>query len=145
MFRCLALMLTLAALLLAQEPQRGQGQSGPGAVSAAISVQWPTLFEGHTEDLQIFFSVVNDGSSTIKPNVEGSHLLINGTEPGDWINVIGNGIRTPLFLSLPPGEALRFTYQLGRYFGKPGLYIVGWRGDGFKAPEIAIRVLPRKR
>jgi hypothetical protein len=33
---------------------------------------------------------------------------------------------------------------LGRYFKEPGIYKVSWRGEGFEAPTIVFRVMPRK-
>jgi hypothetical protein len=129
MFRFAGFFLAIVASLLAK-----------GAVWAAISVQRPVLFEGHNDAFQMFFSVVNDGSSAINPQIERSHLLINGVEPKDWSLIIINGLRTPDFFSLPPGRLLQFSYALGRYFEKPGIYTVGWRGDNFKAADITIRV-----
>jgi hypothetical protein len=112
---------------------------------AAISVPQPIYVEGYeTEHLQIYFGVYNDGASAVGPNVESSHLYINGVEPQDWPFVIGNGIRNDLFRSLPPGEILQFTYLLGpQYFQKPGVYTLRWEGESFKSSELTFRVAPR--
>ena len=114
---------------------------------AAISVPQPIIEEGgDVEHLPINFGVVNDGHATVDPNVESSHLFINGVEPPDWSFVIHNGIRGSSFYALPPGQALEFGYLLGpRYFQKPGAYTVRWEGENFKSPELTFRGVPRNR
>jgi hypothetical protein len=143
MIRFAGMAVILAALLLGQRPDASQGENVK--VWAAISVQPTIYWEGNTDALVVHFGLVNDGSSTINPNVESSHLLINGVEPKDWGNVIINGLRTPSFRALPPRQTLNFSYVLGRYFQKPGVYTVGWQGAHFKASDITLRVLPRQQ
>lgn len=130
-----------------QGQQKGQGQEPKPIFKlwAGISVSQPIYVEGYeTEHLQIYFGVYNDGASAVGPNVDSSHLLINGVEPQDWSLVIGNGIRNELFSSLPPGQTLQFTYVLGpRYFQKPGIYTVRWESENFKSPDLTFRVVPR--
>ena len=71
----------------------------------------PIYVEGSdTDRLQVYFGIYNDGASAVSPNVESSHLYVNGVEPKDWSLVISNGIRNELFSSLPPGQTLQFTY-----------------------------------
>jgi|ERR1043166_765636 hypothetical protein len=142
MLKFAELASVFAALLFAQQPNVSYGDKIK--LWAAISVQ-PIYWEGKTDALQVQFGLVNDGGSTINPNIESSHLLINGVEPKDWSFVIGNGPRTPSDYALPPGQPLIFGYALGRYFQKPGVYTVGWRGENFKASDITLRVLPRQR
>ncbi len=93
--------------------------------------------------MSLSFVVVNDGQVAANPRVESSHLFINGVEPDDWRNVIINGLRTPDFISLAPGNILSFGYELGpRYFSSPGIYSVRWEGENFKSAEITFRVMP---
>ena len=101
-----------AALLLAQQPNVSQGNKVK--LWAAISVQ-PIYWEGNTNALQVHFALVNDGNSTINPNIESSHLLVNGVELKDWSFVIHNGIGTPSVYALPPGQPLIFGYALGMF------------------------------
>ena len=98
--------------------------------------------EGGTANLQIYFGVVNDGRSTVNPKIGASHLSVNGVEPKDWLIGINNGPRTLEFQALPPGHFLSFSYMLGRYFAKPGIYTVRWWGQNFRAQPITLRVLP---
>src|SRR5262245_41282778 len=106
----------------------------------------PIFSEGGTANLQISFGLVNDGSLTVNPKIGSSHLLINGAEPRGWGPiVINNGIRALEFTALPPGHSLRFGYVLGRYFHKPVVYTVGWRGENFRAQSITSPVLPGTR
>jgi|SRR5579862_4436566 len=133
----------------AQATQEESQRQNPKQSSlwAAISVPQP-VFEagGETERLQISFGVYNDGASAVGPNVESSHLFINGVEAQDWQIVISSGLRNELFSSLPPGETLQFTYLLGlKYFQKPGIYTVRWEGENFKSPDLTFRVVPRNR
>jgi hypothetical protein len=132
-----------------QGQPKGQGKKPQPTAKlwAAISVPQPIYVEGsETDRLQVYFGIYNGGDSTVSPNVESSHLFVNGVEPSDWQIVISNGIRNELFASLPPGETLQFTYLLGpRYFQKPGIYTVRWQGENFKSPELTFRVVPRNR
>jgi hypothetical protein len=143
MLKFAQLAFVFAALLFAQQPNVSHGDKVK--LWAAISVFQPIYWEGKTDALQVEFGLVNDGSSTINPNIESSHLLINGVELKDWSFVIHNGIGTPSDYALPPGQPLIFGAALGRYFQKPGVYTVGWRGETFKASDITLRVLPRQR
>jgi hypothetical protein len=145
MFRRVGLVLATATFVLAQGRSDIQGQPTPTELWAAITVQEPIFQEGRTEKLQIYFGLVNDGASTVNPRIGSSHLLINGVEPKDWPNVINNGLRTPQFYSLPPGQSLTFTYVLGRYFQKPGVYTLRWKGENFRSADLTFRVLPGKR
>ncbi len=112
---------------------------------AAIGVVKPVFQPGEMSGESLSFAIVNDGAARVNPQVESSHLLINGTEPQDWGFVITNGIRGSSFYSLAPGELLSFGYQLGgRYFGKPGIYTVRWEGPQFRSAEITFRVLAGK-
>lgn len=125
----------LAALLVAQTP-------APAKLWAGISVPEPVFSAANVARLQIFFAVVNDGSVPVNPDVEASHLLINGAEPKDWRFIIGNGLRTEYFRSLPPNHTLGFSYQLGRLFVKPGIYSVRWESANFKSADLVFRVVP---
>ena len=114
----------------------------PQKLWSAISVAQPVFQLNEAGTLQLYFAVVNDGDTVANPNVETSHLIINGSEPKDWSSLISNGPRTPYFTALPPGQALSFTYQLGsRYFAMPGIYTVRWEGPDFRSPEITFRVI----
>lgn len=138
----------IAGFAQAQGANEAQAQKPKQAkLWAAISVPQRIYVEGYgTEHLQIYFAVYNDGHLAVSPQVESSHLFINGVEPQDWSFVIANGIRNELFSSLPPGQVLQFTYLLGpRYFLKPGIYTVRWQGEDFKSPELTFRVVPRNR
>ncbi len=143
MVRLVGLASILAALVLAQQPDVGQGDNVK--LWATISVHPTIYYEGNTDTLQVHFGLVNDGSATVNPNIESSHLLINGVEPKDWGIVISNGLRNPWFWALPTGQTLDFSYVLGGYFQKPGVYTLRWQGAHFKASDITLRVLPRPR
>lgn len=145
MFVIAAVLVPMLYGLSAQTRNEGQHETRQAAVWAGISVQQPIFAEGGTDALLMKFGVFNDGTSAINPNVESSHLLINGVEPEDWPTVRINGLRTPQFLSLPPGEWLDFGISLGRYFRRPGVYRVRWEGDNFKTAELTFRVVPGHR
>ena len=111
-----------------------------------IAVSKPAYSIDETARLQVFFAVVNDGESVVNPGIGSSHLFINGVEPQDWSFVINNGLRTPQFTALQPGDVLSFGYQLGpRYFAKPGQYVLRWQVGTFRSAETTFRVLPRQR
>jgi hypothetical protein len=144
------LLFALAATLIPMFPgitcaQGRDDSQREVALWAAISTPQPIFSATGTANLQISFGLVNDGRSTLNPNIGASHLSINGVEPKDWLFVINNGIRTSEFEALPPGHFLSFTYVLGRYFAKPGIYTVRWWGENFRAQPITFRVLPGNR
>src|SRR4051812_39367833 len=111
-----------------------------------IGVSKPVYELAETDRLTVSFVVVNDGVTFADPEVGASHLFVNGAEPRDWNIVINNGIRTPQFTALPPGEVLSFAYQLGpRYFATPGIYVLRWQLGTLQTAETTSRVLPRRR
>ena len=87
--------------------------------------------------------MVNDTPVTVNPNVEWSHLFVNGVELEGWSIIIGNGIRTTLFEALPPGNVLLFTYALGNLFQKAGTDTVRWEGKNDTTPDLVFRVMPK--
>ena len=113
--------LTFTTLLMAQgQPSQANNES----LWAAISIQPSVFWTGYNRDfLQVHFTLVNDGPTTINPKLGLSHLLINGVEPEDWKDVV-NTNRTPKFESLLPGKPLLFALKLGSYFIAPGTYTV---------------------
>ena len=129
------LMFVLSTLLLAQIP------SEPSKLWAGISLQQPVFSTAELTRLQLMFAVVNDGTTTANPNIESSHLLINGVEPPNWEIIIHNGLRGPEFWSLAPGHTLKFGYALGSLFMKPGIYTVRWEGPNFKSADLVFRVV----
>jgi hypothetical protein len=104
-------VLVILILLSAQGTANAQEQ--PSKLWAALSITQPVFTPSETGKLQIYFAVVNDTLATVNPNVEASHLFVNGVELEAWTMIIGNGIRTSLFEALPPGNVLLFTYALG--------------------------------
>lgn len=115
---------------------------------AAISTHGPVyqlpFSSGGDNQFILHFGVVNDGDKTVNPDTESSQLLINGEPLKNWYNIIHNGIKSTYNHALPPGGHLNFTYGMGSYFEKPGIYKVVWKGKGFESPEFTFRVLPRK-
>jgi hypothetical protein len=68
-----------------QQKSQGQKPTKTSKLWAAISVPQPIYVEGsETDRLQVYFGIYDGGDSTVSPNVESSHLFINGTEPQDW-------------------------------------------------------------
>jgi hypothetical protein len=113
------------------------------SLSATISVLQSVFHVKETGKLSVSFTVTNAGTSDVDPDIDSSHLFVNGAVPDGWTITIANGIRSPQFKALPPGQTLYFVYQLGPpYFAKPGLYKVRWKGAHFEAPEITFRVVP---
>jgi hypothetical protein len=134
MYRFLG-VLSVTLALFAQPP------SESAKLWAGISVQQPVFQVAGIAALQMSFAVVNDGSSAVNPNIEASHLFINGVEPQNWSFIIGNGLRTPDFKLLPSGGILSFGYALGDLFLKPGTYTVRWESANFKSADVVFRVV----
>jgi len=112
-------------------------------LSATISVPQSVFHLKETEKLNVSFTVTNAGTTTVDPDINSSQLFVNGEIPDRWDITIGNGLRSPDFRALPPGQTLYFNYQLGpAYFSKPGVYKVRWKSPLFETPEITFRVVP---
>lgn len=62
-----------------------QASSEPAKLWAGVSVLQPVFQLAGIAALQISFAVVNDGTTTANPNIEASHLFINGVEPQDTV------------------------------------------------------------
>lgn len=134
-------MLAMSSLISAQGQNKGYGQEQEVKLWAAIAVS-PIFQAGHTDRLQVQFAIVNDGHSTVNPKVDDSRLFINGVELVDWHFILSNGPRTLRFTAVPPGQSLEFSYVLGKYFQKTGVYTVRWEGKHFRTPDLTFRVLP---
>jgi hypothetical protein len=132
----------LALTSFCQEQRNSAAASRKNSIWAGISISQPLFEHADLERLQIYFAVVNDESATVNPNVESSHLIINGVEPETWPFTIANGIRTEQFSTLPVGQSLQFTYALGQYFRMPGIYTVRWESPQFKSADLIFRVMP---
>jgi hypothetical protein len=135
-------MARLAGLFLAAALSFAAPASEIG-LSATISVPQSVFHLQETEKLAVSFTVTNTGTATVDPDINSSQLLVNGKIPDHWDMTIANGLRSPEFWALPPGQTLYFNYQLGPvYFAKPGVYKVRWKGPHFETPEITFRVEP---
>lgn len=124
---------------------KGTTKQSGAKIWAAISVNEPIFIAGSTKNLQIYFTLVNDGATTINPEIEASEIIVNGKTWADSSLIFGSGLRDNRFTALPPRDYLLFTYALGERFKEPGIYKVSWKGKTFEAPEIVFRILPQKQ
>ena len=135
--------MTRTALLFAAAALSYAAPASDINLSATISVPQSVFHVKELEKLVVNFTVTNSGKATLDPDIISSQLYVNGAVPPEWINTIGNGLRSSQFNALPPGQTLQFGYQLGpSYFAKPGIYKVQWKGAHFETPEITFRVVP---
>ena len=107
-----------------------------------MTINQPVFSKNRTDNLTLTFALVNDGDSTVNPGVPKSHLFINGAELKDWEFINMNGPGTSRDSALPPKRTWMKTHSLGKYFKKPGVYVVRWHGENFKAADLTLRVLP---
>lgn len=126
---------------------RHQSHAAPATLTpakklwAVLSVNEPVFRSDTVGRLNICFAVVNDGKTPVNAERDDSRLLINGRELEDWSFIVRNGPRS-MSENLVPGATYSFTYALGDYFKRPGVYRVRWQAQSFTAPEITFRVLP---
>jgi hypothetical protein len=112
---------------------------------AAIRVNHPVLSEAEAKDLDLEFSLVNDGDAVVDPKLAESRIVVNGKDLEDSGLILGNGPRDARSSALAPGGHLRFAYALGTYFKEPGTYRVSWHGHRFESPVVIFRVLPDEK
>jgi hypothetical protein len=139
-------VLATGALLAADAPKR-EAAKGEKKLWAAISVSDPVRdLDVQTQDrFMLHFGIVNDGDKTVNPEMNSSQLLINGKELKNWAFLLMNGPGEDRDEALPPGEAIQFGMDFGKYFEEPGIYKVVWKGKDFQSSEIVFRVLPTKK
>src|SRR4051812_47508893 len=135
MHKILAIVLVAATTPL-PTASAAEKKAAPKQIWAGISVPEPVFSSDRIEAMQINFAVVNDGVAVLDPQIAAWRLLVNGVELKQWPLIIGNGGQGSTFNALPPGQAYRFTYVLGKYFRKPGIYVVRWEGVNFRSREL---------
>jgi hypothetical protein len=120
-----------AAAVKAQDPRvwAGVSASAPEATTNAM------FSVGEVNQLKIGVALVNDGDAPIPFDRATTRLIING-EPVEIFD--GRG---PVWTEVKPGRPFgASTGGMGRYFSKPGLYKVQWKGEGFASSVLEIRV-----
>jgi hypothetical protein len=143
MKKWIAIVIAICITTFCFAPAQAGGANEQVNLWAGISVPQSVMPSPLPKTFMVQFNVVNDGTKTVNPKIESSHLLINGKEPKDWNFIINNGLRGLYFYALPPGKTLVFGMGLKRYFEKPGIYKVRWEGENFKSSEITFRVVPK--
>ena len=128
-------------MLIHGKPEQPDGKK----LWAAISINEPVFITGWTNNLQIFFTLVNDTGRTINPEIESSQIIVNGNPWPDSGFILGNGPMSNNFTALPPKDYIMFEKGLGEKFKEPGIYRIFWKGKSFETPEIVFRVLPQKQ
>jgi len=108
---------------------------------AALTVNHAVFSQGATNDLMLEFTLINDSAEVLDPKITDSRLIINGKELTDSAVILRNVPRAR-FDPLPPGGKVQFGCALGKYFAKPGVYLVSWNGTNFRSPLVAFQVLP---
>jgi len=106
---------------------------------AGISSNQP-VFRGSPTNLNITFTLVNDGQAAVDPKIDTAKLVVNGEELS--VFQFMDGPRDDRWNSLPPGDYILFARGSGEMFKQPGIYRLSWKGEGFQSPEIVVRVLP---
>ena len=120
-----------APVVKAQDPRVWAGVSASvrdATTNAMFSV-------GEVNRLVIGVALVNDGDAPIPFDRATTRLLINGeaVEIFDGTGPVWNEVR--------PGKPFGGSMGgVGKYFSKPGLYKVQWKGEGFASALLEIRV-----
>lgn len=135
--------LTIAIALLSSSAVEGSGPAPKLWAGLSVYPKGPVIRSDEVERLQINFAVVNDGTTSVNAQrMSGSsRLFINGVELREWSLIVNNGGRGGQCFALSPGEHCSFSYLLPRYFRKPGVYVVRWEAQAFRASELTFRVL----
>jgi hypothetical protein len=136
--------LAAAKAMVAGAPDLESAANGQGALWAALSANHSVFKQSQAKDLNIEFTLMNDGEQVIEPKIAESRIVINGQELADSGSILGSGPKDAGFKALAPGDHLRLSFALGDHLNKPGTYRVSWKGGGFQSPEIVVRVLAEK-
>ena len=105
-----------------------------------LAVKQPYFDGKAAKKLQIFFSLLNDGKKALDPRLKTWVLIVNGKAIVNSQAIFGNGPKDARWKKLPSGDRLDFGYALGKYFRKPGVYRVTWKGNGFESAPLVFRV-----
>jgi type II secretory pathway pseudopilin PulG len=140
--RALLAQLDSTVADVADHPEVGSPAKNGIRLWAVLGMNHAVFRRGEAKGLNIEFTLVNDGDTSIDPKIGESKIVVNGKELAGSALILGNGPRDARFEALPPGEHLQFGYALGDYFKEPGIYRVSWQGEHFQTPEIVFRVLP---
>lgn len=132
-----------AVLLCVASAMTGCSQKQPAPLWAGISVDRPVFHEDTCRDMQLHFTVINQSSETIDPQIVKSQLYVNGEKLQASQQIFSNAPQYDCFKAVKPGECMEFEYYLGQYFDKPGIYQVAWKGDGFETHPVLFRVEPK--
>lgn len=115
------------------------------ALWAMVAVNHPVFAQADTRNLAVEFTLVNDGQKPLNPRIGESRILINGKELDQSSAVLDQSAPKEAHdKALAPGESLRFSCTLGRFFQEPGIYRITWVGRAFRSPDAVVRVLPAK-
>lgn len=139
------LLLFVVAFLSAS----GTSQTSPAPkLWAVVGVTEPIAYEnwnGSTRALNITFGLVNDSNEVARTDANSWKIVINGEELADSDFIFGNGPGpTGGWGTLQPGASFIFgkALPMAKYFSKPGIYEVTWKGSQFAARPVLVRVLP---
>jgi len=141
------LPLGLIGLLCAPNPPGSRDAKAEENLWAAVTVSTPILdWDAFTVDpFMVYFGLVNDGEKTVNPEITASQLLVNGKVLKEWPLIVGRGLSTDQWEKLPPKTPIAFGYNLGKYFEKPGVYRLVWKGKTFESLEVMFRVMLRRK
>jgi hypothetical protein len=91
--------------------------------------------------LMIDGAVTNLGDRPVETHIWASKMLVDGESSLAWQLAIGNGTRDPRELSLPPGERVEFSRNMGdSLFQTPGDHTLVLRVQGVLSPPVKVHL-----
>lgn len=92
-------------------------------------------------DFLVGFTVTNAGTEVLDPDLNRSHLLVNGAAAKPWNMALGNSGHEKKWRALPPGESVSGRWHLAdELFPTPGDYQLVLEVMGVKSAPVTVSV-----
>ena len=113
----------------------------PAPIDIQLIVEPAHLAAKQLSMLMVRCSVINNGVHPIDSGIRQSQLLVNGEPSLAWSLAIGNGTGDEHEHSLPSGERVDFSRQMGRSLLRgPGSYTLVLRVLGVDSAPVTVQV-----
>jgi hypothetical protein len=110
-------------------------------IKVELTAEPRTVSEAARDQFLVGVVVENLGKETLDPDIDHSHLTVNGQPATSWNLALGNSGHLATWNELPPGKSVSGKWRLGKaLFPAPGDYTLVLTVSGVAAAPITIHV-----